>query len=440
MKTLYLDCSMGAAGDMLMGALLDLHPDPDGFLARLNGLGVPHTRVETETVLRCGITSRKVRVRVHGQEEDHHHDHAHEHAHDHDHEHPHDHTHDHDHEHDHDHDHEHDHDHPHAHEQAHSHEHDHTHAHRGLGEIEALFQALPVSDQVRRDALGVYGRIAQAEAQVHGRPVELVHFHEVGALDAVMDILGVCLLMEELGPVQVFASPVRTGFGQVRCAHGVLPVPAPATALLLQGLPVFAGELAGEMCTPTGAALLGYFVKDFIPMPPMRMEKIGYGAGSREFETANVVRAILGDTADQAQDQVVELRCNLDDMTGEDLAFAQEALLNAGARDVFFTPIQMKKGRPGYMVTCICDPQQEGELAALLLRHTTTLGVRATRCSRYILQRESHLVDTPLGRVGLKQARGYGVEKRKYEYEDVARLAREAGLSMAEARRRLEEP
>lgn len=431
MKTLYLDCRMGAAGDMLMGALLDLHPDPNGFLARLNGLGVPGVTVETQQVLRCGITSRKMRVRVHGQEEDARqtHPHGHEHAHPQEHEHP----------HEHDHAHEHPHEHEHEHEHSHEHPHDHNHAHRGLGEIEALIQGLAISPKVRADVLAVYGRIARAEAQVHGRPVELVHFHEVGALDAVTDILGVCLLMEELGPDQVFASPVRTGFGQVRCAHGTLPVPAPATALLLQGIPVFAGELAGEMCTPTGAALLGHFVQDFIPMPPMRMEKAGYGAGSREFETANVVRAILGDTADQAQDQVVELRCNLDDMTGEDLAFAQETLLEAGARDVFFTPIQMKKGRPGYMVTCICDPQQEGEMAALLLRHTTTLGVRATRCSRYILQREAQLTDTPLGQVGLKQARGYGVEKRKYEYEDVARLAREAGLSMAQARRRLEE-
>lgn len=426
MKTLYLDCRMGAAGDMLMGALLDLHPDPDGFLARLNGLGVPGVTVETQQVLRCGITSRKMQVRVHGQEED-----DHPHHHDHDHPHEHDHRHEHDHDHPHEHDHGHEHDHPHG--------HDHGHTHRGMGEIQGLIQGLAISPKVQGEVLAVYGRIAQAEAQVHGRPVELVHFHEVGALDAVTDILGVCLLMEELGPEQVFASPVRTGFGQVRCAHGTLPVPAPATALLLQGIPVFAGELAGEMCTPTGAALLGHFVQDFIPMPPMRMEKAGYGAGSREFETANVVRAILGDTADQAQDQVVELRCNLDDMTGEDLAFAQETLLEAGARDVFFTPIQMKKGRPGYMVTCICDPQQEGEMAALLLRHTTTLGVRATRCSRYILQRETQLTETPLGQVGLKQARGYGVEKRKYEYEDVARLAREAGLSMDQARRRLEE-
>lgn len=431
MKTLYLDCRMGAAGDMLMGALLDLHPDPDGFLARLNGLGVPGVTVETQQVLRCGIISRKMRVRIHGQEEDARqaHPHGHEHAHPHEHEHP----------HEHDHAHEHPHEHEHEHEHSHEHPHDHNHAHRGLGEIEALIQGLAISPKVRADVLAVYGRIARAEAQVHGRPVELVHFHEVGALDAVTDILGVCLLMEELGPEQVFASPVRTGFGQVHCAHGTLPIPAPATALLLQGIPVFAGELAGEMCTPTGAALLGHFVQDFIPMPPMRMEKAGYGAGSREFETANVVRAILGDTADQAQDQVVELRCNLDDMTGEDLAFAQETLLEAGARDVFFTPIQMKKGRPGYMVTCICDPQQEGEMAALLLRHTTTLGVRATRCSRYILQRETQLTETPLGQVGLKQARGYGVEKRKYEYEDVARLAREAGLSMDQARRRLEE-
>ena len=266
MKTLYLDCRMGAAGDMLMGALLDLHPDPDGFLARLNGLGVPGVTVETQQVLRCGITSRKMQVRVHGQEED-----DHPHHHDHDHPHEHDHRHEHDHDHPHEHDHGHEHDHPHG--------HDHGHTHRGMGEIQGLIQGLGISPKVQGEVLAVYGRIAQAEAQVHGRPVELVHFHEVGALDAVMDILGVCLLMEELGPAR-YLPPRCARLWQVRCAHGVLPVPAPATALLLQGIPVFAGELAGEMCTPTGAALLGHFVQDFIPMPPMRMEKAGYGAAA----------------------------------------------------------------------------------------------------------------------------------------------------------------
>ena len=209
MKTLYLDCRMGAAGDMLMGALLDLHPDPDGFLARLNGLGVPGVTVETQQVLRCGITSRKMQVRVHGQEEDALHDHDHGHAHQHDHHHPHEHP--------------HDHDYHHPHEHPHDNDHHHDHAHRGMGEIQGLIQGLAISPKVQGEVLAVYGRIAQAEAQVHGRPVELVHFHEVGALDAVMDILGVCLLMEELGPVQVFASPVRTGFGlypHAAHAHG----------------------------------------------------------------------------------------------------------------------------------------------------------------------------------------------------------------------------
>ena len=412
---------MGAAGDMLMGALLDLHPDPDGFLARLNGLGVPGVTVETQQVLRCGITSRKMRVRVHGQEED-----------DHPHHHDHDHPHEHDHRHEHDHDHPHEHDHGHEHDHPHGHDHDHGHAHRGMGEIQGLIQGLGISPKVQGEVLAVYGRIAQAEAQVHGRPVELVHFHEVGALDAVMDILGVCLLMEELGPVQVFASPVRTGFGQVRCAHGVLPVPAPATALLLQGIPVFAGELAGEMCTPTGAALLTSFADAYGPMPVMVTKAVGVGIGTKQFQQANCVRAFLGETVEEANGEILELVCNVDDMTPEALSFAASRLLEAGALDVYTLPGTMKKGRPGWVLTVLCAPEAEGELARHILAQTTTNGLRVRRCGKYFLTPGAGQVQTQWGPVRLKLAQGYGVTHTKPEFEDAAALAREHGTPYQE--------
>ena len=419
MNILYLDCGMGAAGDMLMGALLGLHPDPQGFLSQLNGLGIPHTRAAVEQVERCGIAGLHVRVSVGGQEE------AQDAAPAHDHPHPHDHGHG---------------DAPGpAGEHAHGPDgHSHTHAHRSLGDIEALIRGLPLPPAVQADALAVYGRIARAEAQVHGRPVDLVHFHEVGALDAVMDILGVCLLLHELKPDRILASPLRTGYGQVRCAHGVLPVPAPATALLLEGIPVFAGDIPGEMCTPTGAALLGHFVEEFCPLPPMVLERSGYGAGTKELPAANLVRALWGRSQEGGRDEIRALSCNLDDMSGETLAFARDALLDAGALDVFFTPIYMKKGRPGYMLTCLCTPAQEAAMAALLLRHTSTLGVRVQPAGRYVLARQEETVQTSLGPLQWKRAWGYGIEKHKFEYEDLARLARDQGLPLEELRARLE--
>lgn len=386
MKVLYLDCGMGAAGDMLLGALLGLHPDPAAFLARLDGL-VPHTRVEAAQVERCGVRGTKVTVTVDGHEEG-----------------------------------------------AHCPDggHHHGHGSRGLGDIRALVGALPVSEGIQAAVLKVYERIAQAEAAAHGQPVGLVHFHEVGALDAVADILGVCLLIEELAPGRILASPVRVGYGQVRCAHGVLPVPAPATAALLKGVPIYAGDMEGELCTPTGAALVAHFAAEFGPMPLLRLEGTGYGAGSRELPAANLLRAFWGELEEGAGDRVCELCCNLDDMSGEALAFACETLLEAGALDVALTPIQMKKGRPGHMLACLCEPNREAEFAALLLRHTSTLGVRAGLLRRYTLQRAEETVQTPYGPARRKTAWGYGVNKGKYEYEDAARMAREQGLPFAE--------
>ena len=258
MKTLYLECKMGAAGDMLMGALLELVPNPEQTLEQLNALGIPGVTYVMEKTAKCGILGTHVTVTVNGQEE-------HSHDHEHDHEHHHDHAME---AHEHDHDHEHIHDHEH-----------HHHHHTSMADITHIMSHLPLSETVRNHALGVYQAIAQAESKAHGMPVEEIHFHEVGAMDAVADVVGVCMLMDQLKVDQVCASPVHVGSGHVHCAHGILPVPAPATADLLRGIPSYGGEIQGELCTPTGAALLRQFVTKFGPMPQMAVEKIGYGMG-----------------------------------------------------------------------------------------------------------------------------------------------------------------
>ena len=225
-----------------------------------------------------------------------------------------------------------------------------------MHDVEHVVSHMAVSDKVKRDILAVYGLIAQAESRVHGVPVPEIHFHEVGTLDAIADVTAVCLLMEELSPDQVAASPVHVGCGQVQCAHGLLPVPTPATAELLRDIPIYGGEIRGELCTPTGAALLRHFVTSFGPVPAMRTEAIGYGMGKKDFPAANCVRALLGETRDQT-DLVVELSCNLDDMGAEDIGFAMEQLLAAGALDVYTLPIGMKKKLPTFIdeTALLCD-------------------------------------------------------------------------------------
>lgn len=382
MKTLYLQCQMGAAGDMLLAALLELLPDPAAFLETLNGLGLPGVRYTAEKAVRCGVTGTHMAVTVHGQEED-----------------------------------------------AHPH---HEHTHTTLADIHGCIDHLALPEPVRASARAVYDRIARAESRVHGQPVEAVHFHEVGAWDAVADVVGVCLAMDRLAPDRVAASPVHVGSGFVRCAHGLLPVPAPATALLLEGVPIYGGSVEGELCTPTGAALLTQFVSVFGDMPVMQVEQIGYGMGSKEFDRANCVRAFWGSSVSHEED-IVQLSCNLDDMTGEDLGFAQALLLEAGALDVFTAPIGMKKSRPGVLLTCLCRPEEAAHFADLMLRHTTTLGVRQTVCQRYTLPRTVATVQTPYGSIRVKQAGG----RTKAEYDDLVRAARASGKTLAEIRRTL---
>jgi uncharacterized protein (TIGR00299 family) protein len=265
-------------------------------------------------------------------------------------------------------------------------------------------------------------------------PVTDVHFHEVGTLDAVADIAGFCLLLHLLAPEKIVASPVRTGFGSVKCAHGVLPVPAPATARLLLGVPTESGAIEGELCTPTGAALVRTFASSFGPRPPMTVQKIGLGMGKKEFPAANCVRAFLGESAEEeGSDVIFELACNVDDMTAEALAFAAERVLAAGALDVFMTPVIMKKGRPGTLFTALCRPEDRDRLIKEIFRHTTTLGVRYIKKERAVLNRRVETVDTPLGLVHKKTAEGFGVTREKYEYDDLAALAEKNGISIAEA-------
>ena len=417
---------MGAAGDMLTAALLELIPDRDAFLAKMNSLGLPGVHVEAEPAEKCGIVGTHMKVTVDGEEEtseDAHHHHHHDDGHGH--HHGHEHGHHHDDEHGHHHEHEHHHDDEHGH---------HHHHHTSAADVRALIEGLDVSDRVKADAAAVYGLIADAESKAHGRPVTEIHFHEVGTMDAVADVVGVCLLMEQIGADEITASPVHVGSGHVHCMHGILPVPAPATAAILQGVPTYGGSVQGELCTPTGAALLKHFVRRFGDRPVMTVEAVGCGMGKKDFERANMLRAFLGESEGR-REEITKLECNLDDMTGEDIAFAAERLFEAGARDVYTQAIGMKKSRPGVLLSCVCLPEDADRLAALMLKHTTTLGVRRQDMSRYVLARREETVDSALGRVRVKYASGEGTEKCKPEYDDIAAIAREKGLSLAEVRK-----
>lgn len=431
MKTLYLDCGMGAAGDMLTAALLELLPDKEEFLRELNGLEIPGVTVSGENIAKCGIQGMQVTVKVNGTEESEDmHDHVHEHAHDHNCEHTHD--------HDHNHIHEHGHIHDTSHEQAHVHHHVHSHHHHsGMHEIGHIVQDLPLSEKVKADILAVFSLIAEAESHVHGVPVKEIHFHEVGTMDAIADITAVCLLMDKLAPEKVIVSPVHVGSGHVRCAHGILPVPAPATAYILRNVPIYGGSIRGELCTPTGAALLKHFASEFGNMPVMKTDAIGYGMGKKDFDTVNCVRALLGET-EETGDTIVELQCNLDDITSEAIGFAQEQFFEAGALEVYTIPVQMKKSRPGVLLTVMCREEDKDIMLKLFFRNTTTLGVRENVSRRYKLSRTIRKVDTEFGEVRKKVACGYGVTREKYEYEDIARIAKEQEMNLEEAVRRID--
>ena len=331
-----------------------------------------------------------------------------------------------------------------------------------MADIEGIIRGLEVADSVKEHAIEVYRLIAQAESKAHGMPVEQIHFHEVGSMDAVADVTAVCLLMDMIAPDRVLASEIHVGSGNVRCAHGILPVPAPATAFILQGVPIYSTEVKGELCTPTGAALLKHFASFFGPMPAMMIQKTGYGMGMKDFERANCVRAFLAETEDAGQTadavaegsaerlaagsaeglkdeaaegsavRVSEICANLDDMTPEACGLAMQKLLDAGALDVFYTPIYMKKNRPAMMLTCLCKASDLDRMARLVLKYTTTFGVRCRQNERYVLDVSFVTRQTPWGPLKIKTGTGYGVVKSKPEYEDMVRIMEASGLSWQE--------
>lgn len=451
MKLLYLDCGMGAAGDMLGAALAELLPDDarDAFTSELNAAGIPGVHVSLDPSVKCGITGTHLTVTVNGTEEkEGGHSHSHEHSH-------------HDHQHDHQHDHAHDHSHSHDHQHSHSHDHHHDHSHRSLHDIHHIIDDLKLPEAVRTDILAVYRLIAEAESKAHDKPVSEIHFHEVGTMDAIADIASVCLLLHKLAPDQIIASPIHVGSGQVKCAHGILPVPAPATAYILKDIPIYSGSIQGELCTPTGAALLKHFVTRFDQMPLMTPASTGYGMGTKDFPAANCVRAILGESfAENQAETICELSCNVDDMTGEDIAFAIETFLQNGALDAFTVPCTMKKGRPGVLVTVLCKDPDQKQMTKLILQHTTTLGVRSAIKKRWVLSRtesETVIPDDMLANVTSpdmpaeskahelkttgngctirsKTSTGFGITRNKYEHDDLEKIARTYGLTLVQVR------
>ncbi|MCI6977228.1 MAG: nickel pincer cofactor biosynthesis protein LarC [Lachnospiraceae bacterium] len=414
MKILYLDCGMGAAGDMLAGALVSLlsKEEQESFIKMINNIGVDGVKVSLSDDAKCGIVGKHFKVEIDGVEE---------HSHD-----------------------VHEHEHHHEHEQEHGHHHEHHHHGKGPfpKELEAVAEKFNniLADDVaivgQSDIKGVYELLAEAEAKVHGKDVSEIHFHEVGMKDALIDIASVVYLMNKLKVDKVVVSPVNVGFGKVKCAHGILPVPAPATAELVKGIPTYAGRFEGELLTPTGAALLKYYADEFSYQPLMNVIKCGYGTGNKNFESANVVKAVLGEVTDELiSENVIELNCNVDDMSAEDMAYAAKVLIENGAKDAFVTPVIMKKGRSGMLLTVLCSAIDKERFVSLIFKHTSTIGIRVKETERIILNRHEETVHTKLGDVRVKYSEGYGVKREKPEFEDLRKLAEENNISVAEARK-----
>ena len=416
MRILYLDCGMGAAGDMLAGALVSLlsKEEQESFIKMINNIGVDGVKVSLSDDAKCGIVGKHFKVEIDGVEEHSHDVHEHEHHHEH----------------------EQEHGHHHEHGDGHNDNDNHGHHHYGTGpfpkELETVAEKLDCPNDIQK----VYELLAEAEAKVHGKDVSEIHFHEVGMKDALIDIASVVYLMNKLKVDKVVVSPVNVGFGKVKCAHGILPVPAPATAELVKGIPTYAGRFEGELLTPTGAALLKYYADEFSYQPLMNVIKCGYGTGNKNFESANVVKAVLGEVTDELiSENVIELNCNVDDMSAEDMAYATKALIENGAKDAFVTPVIMKKGRSGMLLTVLCSAIDKERFVSLIFKHTSTIGIRVKETERIILNRHEETVHTKLGDVRVKYSEGYGVKREKPEFEDLRKLAEENNISVAEARK-----
>lgn len=402
MKRLFLDCQMGIAGDMLTATLLGLVDNPETWIERLNQIGIPNVTYALIPKEDKGLEGYRVAVTINGIEESEHGETD---------------THE-------------------EHSDYHIHSEHYVHG-RGLQGVTDIINSLSISYTCKQNAINVYNLVAQAEAKVHKSTVTQIHFHELGMLDAIADIVAVCVLLEELNFDEIIISPIHVGTGTVHCAHGELPVPAPATMELLAGIPMYADyQIKGELCTPTGAALAKYFGTSFSHMPVMAPTKVSYGFGTKQFERPNCIRAFV-EINNHLEDTIIEMSCNLDDMTPEEIGYAVEQLLLSPALDVFTTPIMMKKQRLGTMLTVLCNVDDIDNLRDLIFKHTTSLGIRYHQCERYILNRSTGDIDWEGHTIAFKESSGFGVVRHKYEHDSLATIAKQNNMSLLDLKRQL---
>ena len=437
MKRLFLDCQMGIAGDMLTATLLGLVDNPQTWINLLNQIGIPDVTYSLISKEDKGLEGYRVVVTINCIEEsenhkgspsdqypsDHHNSNHHNNNHHHhgthykDDKHTEKHTHN-------------------EHVLHHVHSEEHIHG-RNLQEVTNIINSLSISDVCKQNAINVYHLVAQAEAKVHKSTVTQIHFHELGMLDAIADIVAVCVLLEKLKFDEIIISPIHVGTGTVHCAHGELPVPAPATMELLAGIPMYADyQIKGELCTPTGAALAKYFGTSFSKIPVMTPTIVSYGFGTKQFERPNCIRAFV-EMINDSEDSIIEMSCNLDDMTPEEIGFCIEQLLLSPALEVFTTPIMMKKQRPGTMLTVLCKVEDIEIIRNLIFKHTTSLGIRYYQCKRYILNRSIGEIEWEGSTIALKKSSGFGVIRNKYEYDSFAAIAKRNDMSLLDLKRQL---
>ncbi len=376
MKVAYLECFSGISGDMLLGALVDAGVDPETLRREIAKLGLDGVALGFEKCSRAGIGGTNLTVEV-----------------------------------------------------------AHDHSHRSLSRIEEIIGGSTLPNQVKERSIRIFRRLGEVEAAIHQIPIEKVHFHEVGALDSIVDIVGACIGFDELGIEKIHCSPLNLGSGTVKAAHGVMPVPAPATAALVEGVPSYSEGPAVELTTPTGAAIVTTLAADFGAMPAMKVSSIGYGAGDRDFEgRANLVRVLIGETTSATETtQVYVIEANVDDMSPQLAGFARERLLEAGALDVTLAPLYMKKDRPGFLVSVLAKPEDREKLSEMLFAETTTLGVRMYAAERRVLERTWSTVETPYGEVRIKVASENGtVRNFAPEYEDCRKMALDRNVPLKE--------
>lgn len=390
MKVLYFDCSSGISGNMTLGALLELCDDSQYLERELNKLHVDGYHIHISKQKKNGITGTY--VDVHLEHEHHHHEHHHEH---------------------------------------HHHDHNHHHEHRNLFDVNKIIDDSDIDDKAKELAKKIFMRVALAESKVHNETLENVHFHEVGAIDSIVDIVGTAILITHINPDKIYSSVVNDGYGFIECAHGTISVPVPATSEIFAASHVISRQIDidTELVTPTGAAIIAELAESYGSMPMMNIQQIGWGCGSKELKIPNILKVSLGNI-DSSSDEVIVMETNIDDCSGEILGYTMESLFENGALDVFYTPIYMKKNRPAYRLTVVCDENRLKELQSIIFKNTTTIGIRYRQEKRTVLEREMIEIETEYGKVKAKKVTYDGETYIYPEYEDLKRLAKENNIPL----------